>query len=98
MQQVIQRLFLSVGASDAVYFYSVSRPIADLAARLGSQQPSLSPPDAVHVATALYGGATRFWTYDGARRSGARRTGSLIQFSGQFGGLVIETPNLSLLT
>lgn len=93
MQQIIHSMFLSVAAGDAVFFFNVTRAIANHAARLGAQNPTLTPPDSVHIATALFAGAERFWTYDGARRSGARRSGSLIRLSGQFDGLIIEPPN-----
>lgn len=97
-RKVIEEVFLALKpTADAIRWYPVDRVIGASAADIGSRFPSLSPADAVHVATALHAGAVRLWTYDGITRPGSRRSGKLAAFDGTIDGLRISAPDSSQL-
>ena len=75
-------------------FFAVTHQIARLARDIGSQQPSLTVPDTVHIATALVAKADVFYTFDGDHEKKARRSGDLLRWDKTFGAppLRIEAP------
>lgn len=73
---------------------SVSPRIGNLAASIGGQNPQITSPDAVHVATALSERVDVMLTLDGFRDNEIRRSGGLLAFDGKIGSppLRIESP------
>lgn len=68
-----------------VQWFALPRSIANRAADLGVKFPNLTVPDCIHLATAVVGKATQFFTYDGVRPSQRRRSKDLIQYNGLIG-------------
>ena len=68
--------------------------LADLASTIGGDHNELTPPDAVHVATALSENVDVFYTLDGLHEHGVRRRGDLLDFDGKIGKppLAIRVP------
>lgn len=68
--------------------------LADLASTIGGDHNELTPPDAVHVATALSEHVDVFYTLDGLHEHGVRRRGDLLDFDGKIGKppLAIRVP------
>lgn len=75
--------------------HALTGTIAQLAREIGNDHPSITVPDAVHVATALHAKAEVLFTYDGASdKRERRRSGSLLKYDGKIGDppLKIQTP------
>ena len=64
---------------------SLSPRLAHQASEIGSQYPNLTPPDAVHVATALYEKVDALLTLDGRHEHGKRRRKDLLEYDGKIG-------------
>jgi len=81
-----------------VHWYAVSREIALEARKLAVDHPRLTPPDTIHLATALQAEASVFLTYDGLHENKHnRRTKDLLAYDGKIGkegmaALRIEVP------
>lgn len=74
--------------------------LADLASTIGAKHTALSPPDAVHIATALSEPVDVLLTLDGQHEHGKRRKADLLQYDGQIGNpvLAIRPPAIPLGT
>jgi len=74
--------------------------LADLASSIGGDHNSLTPPDTVHVATALSEQVDIFYTLDGKHEHGARRRSDLLEYDGKIGKppLKIKVPTMPLST
>lgn len=72
--------------------------LADLASTIGTQHNTISPADAVHIATALSETVDVFYTLDGRHEHGIRRKGDLLNFNGLIGNppLKIQSPQMPL--
>jgi len=92
-REVIDRLFLGLVPGPNIRYFPVDRRIGDLASQIGSEFQQITPPDAIHIATALAAGAKCLWTFDGIRRDGSRRSGHLASFDGKIHGLEICAPD-----
>ena len=73
--------------------------LADSASIIGADNISLSPPDAVHIATALSERVDALLTLDGQHEDG-KRSGGLLQYDGRIGTppLAIRPPTIPLDT
>src|SRR5215208_8114038 len=68
-----------------IRFYAVTMRIAERARDLAVQYPTLTNPDAIHLATALEAGADVFYTYDGPKDNKRRRSGNLLYLNERIG-------------
>jgi len=59
--------------------------LADLASTIGGDHNALTPPDAIHVATALSEQVDVFYTLDGLHEHGPKRKGDLLDYDGKIG-------------
>lgn len=68
--------------------------IAHLASSIGSENPRLSPADAVHIATAISERVDALLTLDGLHEHGIRRRNDLLFYDGKIGSppLAIKPP------
>ena len=72
---------------------SCTPAIARRASLLGGQFPALTPPDRVHLASALAAQADVFLTLDGSHTHGRRRRGDILEYDGKI-GLPIMVPTM----
>lgn len=81
-----------------IHWRAVSRQIAVAARELAVKHPGLTPPDTIHLATALHAGAAVFLTFDGDHtdKKKLRRTRDLLYYDGLIGAppLRIEPPRV----
>lgn len=79
-----------------IRWYAVSRQVAIAARDIASHHPGLTPPDTIHIATALYAEANVFFTFDGDHgdKKKLRRTRDLLYYNNLIGTppLRIQTP------
>jgi predicted nucleic acid-binding protein len=92
-QEKLDRLF----DTDWPYLepHALTGTIAQRAREIGNRFPSITVPDAIHVATALHAKAEVLFTYDGAAdRKERRRSGTLLKYNEQIGDppLKIQIP------
>ena len=75
---------------------SLNPRLADLASTIGGQHTALTPPDTVHIATALSERVDALLTLDGLHEHGRRRKRDLLQYDGQIGSppLAIRPPTI----
>lgn len=78
--ELIEQMF----QSDLLEYMPLTTRIAQHAAHIGNEWPSLLPPDCIHVATAVEAGAEMLFTWDG---SGAkrRRPGKMLRYDRKIG-------------
>lgn len=74
--------------------------LADLASSIGGDHNQLTPPDAVHIATAISEQVDVFYTLDGRHEHGARRRRDLLDYDGKIGKppLKIKVPIMPIST
>ena len=74
--------------------------LAELASTIGAEHNSLSPMDAVHIATALSEKVDVFYTLDGKHEHGKRRSRDILDYDGKIGKppLKIKAPTMPLNT
>jgi predicted nucleic acid-binding protein len=82
--------------SDRIELWVVTPRIAAEAARIGYENPSVTPTDCVHIATAIEAKADVLFTFDGAGTK-RRKQGAMIALSGRVGDppLRIREPSVS---
>jgi len=75
--------------SDRLDYRPLTPHIAKIAQKIGMDFPTLTPPDCVHIATAIESGASVLFTFDG---SGAkrRRPSEMIINSGKIGNPTLK--------
>jgi predicted nucleic acid-binding protein len=74
--------------SDKFDYWVLTNRIAQMAADIGNQFRRISPPDCVHLATALAAGVDVFFTYDGAIHQSRRD--KLLAYNGRIGDRPLE--------
>lgn len=83
--------------SDRIDLWAVTPHIAAEAARIGYENPSVTPTDCVHIATAIEATADVLFTFDGSGTTKRRKQGAMIALSGSVGDppLRIREPSVS---
>jgi predicted nucleic acid-binding protein len=77
--------------SELLDYRVLTQFVAQRAAEIGNEFPSLTPADCVHIATAESANVDVLMTYDGAHGTGRRKPRDMIRYDGKIG-----SPGLSI--